>query len=129
MMPLTKQLILSLGITLLASSALTGCTSSYNHVEITEVSQGSITPTTLSLQEITVPVGGIAIAKVIPYNSDQNPMVGIITSDHPEVLFVEGATNNKWAFSGVSAGSSTVKFMADGAVVATVIATVSVQGN
>jgi hypothetical protein len=120
-----KQLILSLGLICLA---MTGCSASYNHEEITNTSTGDLTAT-VSLQEITMPVGAIAVAQVIPYNSDHNPMVGVVTSDNPNVLLVEGAQNNKWAFSGVSAGTSTVKFIADGAVVATVTATVSVQGN
>ncbi len=123
----TKPLFLS-SIVMLA--ALSGCTASYNHEEITNVSSGDITPTAVvSTTEISIPVGGITVAQVIPYNSDHNPMVGIVQSDNPSVLLVEGATGNKWAFSGVSAGNANVQFVADGAVVATVKATVNVQGN
>lgn len=118
-----KHLVFSLGLGCLA---MTGCSASYNHEEITNSSTGDL-QTTVSLQEISIPVGAITVAQVIPYNSDHNPMVGIVTSDSPNVLLVEGATDNKWAFSGVSAGTSTVKFIADGAVVATVTANVTVQ--
>jgi hypothetical protein len=123
----TKSLFFS-SIVMLA--ALSGCTASYNHEEITSISSGDITPTAVvSTTEISLPVGGITVAQVIPYNSDHNPMVGIVQSDNPGVLLVEGATGNKWAFSGVSAGTANVQFVADGAVVATVKATVNVQGN
>jgi hypothetical protein len=122
-----KQLILSLVVpAALISLSVTGCSASYNHEEITNTSTGDL-QTTVSLQEISIPVGGITVANVIPYNSDHNPMVGVVTSDSPNVLLVEGATDNKWAFSGVSAGTSTVHFIADGAVVATVTANVTVQ--
>ncbi|MEO8876343.1 MAG: hypothetical protein ABI461_12210 [Polyangiaceae bacterium] len=123
-----KQLVFSIGIAVAAIVASTGCSSSYNHEEITEVSTGDLSGT-VTLQSINIPVGGITVAKVIPYNSDKNPMIGIVTSDHPEILLVEGAEDNKWAFSGVSVGTATIHFMADGAVIATVVAKVSVQGN
>ena len=119
----TKHLIFSL---ISICSVLMGCSASYNHEEITNSSTGDL-PTTVSLQEITMPVGAITVANVIPYNSDHNPMVGTVTSDNPNVLLVEGAANNKWAFSGVSAGTANVQFIADGAVVATVTANVKIQ--
>lgn len=122
-----KALIFSC-ISMLA--VLSGCTASYNHEEITNTSTGDIQPTAIvTTSQIQLPVGGITVAQVIPYNTDHNPMVGIVQSDNPNVLTVEGATGNKWAFSGVSAGTANISFLADGAVVATVAATVVVQGN
>lgn len=115
---------------ILLLAALSGCTASYNHEEITSISTGDIQPkAVVSTSEIQIPVGSITVAQVIPYNSDHNPMVGIVQSDNPNVLTVEGASGNKWAFSGVSAGTANVQFLADGAVVSTVAATVVVQGN
>jgi hypothetical protein len=123
-----KNIAIFSSILLLAT--LSGCTASYNHEEITNTSTGDISPqAVVSTSAISVPVGSITVAQVIPYNSDHNPMVGIVQSDNPNVLLVEGATGNKWAFSGVSAGTANVTFIADGAVVSTVAATVVVQGN
>jgi hypothetical protein len=123
-----KNTLIFTGILLLA--ALSGCTASYNHEEVTNTSTGNIEPTpVVTTSKIQIPVGSITVAQVIPYNSDHNPMVGIVQSDNPSVLTVEGATGNKWAFSGVSVGSANISFLADGAVVATVAANVVVQGN
>jgi hypothetical protein len=122
-----NTLILS---SILILAGLSGCTASYNHEEITSISTGDIEPkAVVSTSAISIPVGSITVAQVIPYNSDHNPMVGIVQSDNPGVLTVEGASGNKWAFSGVSAGTANVQFVADGAVVSTVAATVVVQGN
>ncbi|MGH7284594.1 MAG: hypothetical protein ACRELY_23970 [Polyangiaceae bacterium] len=121
-----KRLILPL----IALSALAGCGSSYQRDEITNTSQADFVPEPgVTLQRIAIPLGSITTANVIPYNSDNNPMIGNVTSDNPNILLVEGAHGNKWAFSGVNIGTTTVKFFADGQTVATVQAVVCDQGD
>ena len=120
-----KRLIFSL-ITL---SALAGCQASYQREEITNTSNSDITPQPIvTLQKIAIPIGSITAANVIPYNSDNNPMIGDVSSDNPNVLLVEGAQGNKWAFSGVNIGTATITFRADKQVIATVKAVVCDQG-
>ena len=115
---------------LIALSALAGCQSSYQREEITNISQSDIVPEpVVTLQRIAIPIGSITTANVIPYNDDNNPMIGIVTSDNPNVLAVEGAHGNKWAFSGVNIGTATITFKADGQIVATVKAVVCDQGD
>ena len=106
--------------------ALTGCASKYDHEEISGVSQTSEfkTPGTITLQSISLNLGEIKTATVIPYNDDHHPMIGVVQSDNPNVILVEGAEDNKWAFSGVNIGTTTVRFLSDGQVVATCQATV-----
>ncbi len=121
-----KYLILPL----IALTALAGCEASYQHEEITNTSQSDINPEpVVTLQRIAIPIGSITTANVIPYNSDNNPMIGNITSDNPNILLVEGAHGNKWAFSGVNIGTATVTFRADNQVIATVKAVVCDQGD
>lgn len=122
-----KQLLFPSIVLLLAA---TGCQASYQREEISNVSQSEVTPTSsVSLQHVQVTLGDIVTATVIPYNSDNNPMIGTVTSDNPNVILVEGAEGNKWAFSGVNIGSTTLHFVADGETVATVVAKVCDQGD
>lgn len=115
---------------ILLALAAAGCQSSYQREEITNVSQSEVTPTSsVSLQHIQVTLGDIVTANVIPYNDDNHPMIGVVQSDNPNVILVEGAEGNKWAFSGANIGSTTIHFIADGQTVATVIAKVCDQGD
>lgn len=109
--------------------ALAGCASKYDHEEVSNVSQTSEfkTPGSITLQAITLNIGEIKTATVIPYNDDHKPMVGIVQSDNPNIVLVEGAEGNKWAFSGVNIGTTTVHFLSDGVVVASCQATVNDQ--
>ena len=111
-----------------AGSALaaTGCAASYERTDITDVSQGDL-PSTVSLSSIRVTEGALATAHVIPYNSDGNPLHGEVRSDNPKILDCTRATGNKWAFLGVSKGTTTVNFVADGQVVGRVTAEVTAQ--
>ncbi len=113
----------------LTALALAGCASKYDHEEISNVSQTSEfkTPGSITLQGVTLNLGEIKTATIIPYNDDHNPMVGIVQSDNPNVVLVEGAEGNKWAFSGVNIGTTTVHFMSNGVVVASCQATVNDQ--
>lgn len=121
-----KRLILPL----IALSALAGCEASYQREDITNASPSDFNPeAVVTLQRIAIPVGSITTANVIPYNSDNNPMIGTIETDNPNVIVVERAHGNKWAFSGVNIGTATVTFKADGQPVATVKAIVCDQGD
>jgi hypothetical protein len=112
--------------TLASALACTGCAATYDRTEITDVSQGDL-PSTVSLSSIRVTQGALVTAHVIPLNSDGNPLDGDVRSDNPKILDCSRATGNKWAFLGVSKGTTTVSLLADGQVVGRVTAEVTAQ--
>jgi hypothetical protein len=111
---------------LLGLLASTGCAASYDRTEITDASQGDL-PSTITLASISITEGGLATAHVIPYNSDGHPLSGEVRSDNPKVLEVVRASDNKWAFLGVSTGTTSVTLLADGQVVGRINAEVRGQ--
>ena len=122
---LTMTKLLSAAV-LFGALASTGCAATYDRTEITDVSQSDL-PATVSLDAIRVSEGTLATAHVIPYNSDGNPLPGELRSDNPKVLDCTRATNNKWAFLGVSKGTTIVSVIADGQIVGRINAEVSAQ--
>lgn len=118
--------MLSSALLLAALASQVGCAATYDRTEITEVSQGSL-PGAVSLNQVTVAEGALVTARVIPYNSDGHPIEGTILSDNPKVLECVRATDNKWAFLGVTPGKTTVVFLADGQVVGRATAEVTGQ--
>jgi hypothetical protein len=123
-MTMTKHLFGAALACALAST--TGCAASYDRTEVSDVSQGD-TPATVSLSVVRVTEGALATAHVIPYNSDGNPLEGEVRSDNPKVLDCTRAVGNKWAFLGVSKGTTTVTFLADGQIVGRATAEVTAQ--
>jgi hypothetical protein len=103
-----------------------GCAASYERTDVSDVSQSDL-PSTVSLTNIRVTEGALTTAHVIPYNTDGNPLNGEVRSDNPKILDCTRATGNKWAFLGVSKGTTTVNFLADGQVVGRVTAEVTAQ--
>jgi hypothetical protein len=122
-MKMTKHL---LGAALAFAVASTGCAASYDRTDITDVSQSDM-PGTVSLNTVRVTEGSLLTAHVIPYNSDGNPLNGEVRSQNPKVLDCTRAIGNKWAFLGVSKGTTTVELVADGEVVGRITAEVTAQ--
>ena len=122
-MSMTKNL---LGAAVAFALASTGCAASYDRTDITDVSQGEM-PGTVSLNTVRVTEGALITAHVIPYNSDGNPLNGEVRSQNPKILDCTRAVGNKWAFLGVSKGTTTVELVADGEIVGRITAEVTAQ--
>lgn len=123
--PTTRNFALPLAA--LALAALSGCTSSYSHTDISTVSSNDL-PAQVSALRVAVTQGSIVTAHVAPWNSDEKPMVGDVQSTDAATLQVLHAYGDKnYAFLGVKAGKTTVTFLADGIVVATIQAEVTPQ--
>ncbi len=120
---MTKYL---LGAALAFAVLSTGCAATYDRTDITDVSQGDM-PGTVSLNTVRVTEGALITAHVIPYNSDGNPLNGEVRSQNPKILECTRAIGNKWAFLGVSKGTTTVELVADGEIVGRITAEVTAQ--
>lgn len=123
---------ISLSVLLAAASALacvTGCSGpSYDHTTVTNVSQGDLAGI-VSLQTISMPVGAAVRATITPYNDDNKGMGGDVISDGPTVLEVApGIDSGEYIFMGRAVGTTTVRFLADGQVIAVARAEVTAQG-
>lgn len=106
-----------------------GCSGpSYDHTTVTNVSQGDLAAT-VSLQTISMPVGAAVRATVTPYNDDNKAMGGDVISDGPTVVEVTpGIDSGEFIFMGRTVGTTTVRFLADGQVIAVARAEVTAQG-
>lgn len=111
----------------LGLAALSGCRANYSHTDISRVSSNDL-PSTVTALHIAVTQGSIVTAHIAPFNNDEKPMVGDVQSSDPSTLQVLRAFDDKnYAFLGVKTGKTTVMFLADGIVVATIQADVTAQ--
>ena len=108
--------------------ALAGCGATYNHTDVSSVSQAPELPSTVTAKHIQITAGGVVTAHIAPFNSDSNPMVGDVVSEDNSVLEVTRAFGDKnYALLGKHAGKTLVELKADGAIVATIEAEVTEQ--
>jgi hypothetical protein len=111
----------------LAVAGAAGCTSSYSHTDISTVSTSDL-PSQVTAFHVQVTQGAIVTAHIAPFNSDEKPMVGDVQSNDPSTLTVLHAYGDKnYAFLGVKPGKTTVEFLSDGVVVATIQSEVTAQ--
>lgn len=99
----------------------------YDHTTVTDVAQGDL-PATVSLNTISIAVGGATKAVITPYNDDGKTMGMEVSSDGPTTLEVaSGIGANEFIFMGRAVGKTTVRFLADGEVIAIANAEVTPQ--
>jgi hypothetical protein len=121
-----KTLHLCAAVVCVAATACAPAT--YSRTDVSPVSTGDQLPGSISLDHATVPVAGVVVAHIAPFNSDDNPMVGNVVSDDPSTMQVLPAIGDKnYALLGVNTGSTTLRLLADGVVVASVPADVTPQ--
>ncbi len=125
-----KRVLLSLLVPLLPLLPLlpvmSGCAATYDHTEITQVGTGTLYQTTSS-KSMSIELGDVLTADVVPYNTDDNPMVGEVTSADPTVVSVLHTSSGGYGFLGVALGTVKLTLYADGAPVGTVEAMVYPQ--
>ncbi len=105
---------------------LPACAATYDHTEITQVGTGTLYQTTSS-KSMSIVLGDILTADVVPYNSDDNPMVGEVTSADPSVVTVLHTSSGGYGFIGMALGTVQLTLYADGAPVGSLEATVTAQ--
>ena len=111
----------------LALATTSGCRSSYSHTDISTVSSNDL-PSQVTALHIQVTQGSIVTAHIAPFNSDEKPMIGDVQSNDPTTLTVLHAYGDKnYAFLGLKPGRTTVEFLSDGVVVATIQSEVTAQ--
>ena len=105
---------------------LPACAATYDHTEITQVGTGTLYQTA-SAKSMDLELGDVLTADVVPYNTDDNRMVGEVTSADPGVVAVLHTSSGGYGFLGVSTGTVKLTLYADGAPVGSVEATVYPQ--
>ena len=105
---------------------LPACAATYDHTEITQVGTSVLTQEASS-QALSIVVGDVLTAKIVPFNTDDNPMVGDVSSEDASVVTVLHTETGGYAFLGASVGTVRLTLYADGAPVGGLEATVSAQ--
>jgi hypothetical protein len=125
---LGARAVVGLSLTLAVAALAIGCGGpTYDHMTIHDVSQGDLA-TVVSLTNVSFPVGAAANVQIRPYNDDGAPMTGEVVSDSPSILEIApGFGEAEFVFMGRTVGTTTVKFLADGQVVAIAKAEVTPQ--
>ena len=108
------------------AALLPACAATYDHTEITQVGTGTLYQTT-SAKSMSVVLGDVLTADVIPFNTDDNPMVGEVTSEDSGVVTVLHTSSGGYGFLGMSLGTVKLTLYADGAPVGAIEATVVAQ--
>lgn len=105
-----------------------GCVASYDHTEIDPITQGAQLQGVVSAEQIQVPIAGVVEAKIMPFNTDNNPLVpGVYVEDPGTLKVIPGVTDRSFAFLGVKTGNTRVHLQADGRDVMVVQASVVAQ--
>jgi hypothetical protein len=105
---------------------LPACAATYDHTEITEVGNGDLNEEASS-QALSIVVGDVLTANVVPFNSDDDPMIGDVRSEDPGIVTVLHTATGGYGFLGTSVGTVHLTLYADGAPVGGLEATVRVQ--
>lgn len=122
-----RTLFSSAALVLFASLVMACGGPHYDHTTVTDVAAGEL-PATVSLSSVSIAVGGATKAVITPYNDDDKTMAIDVSSDSPGTLEIApGIGANEFVFMGRSVGKTTVRFLADGQVVASANAEVTPQ--
>ena len=115
-------------ITAVICLASAACTATYSRTDVSAVSPGDQLMGSITQDHATVPVAGVVVAHIAPFNSDNNPMVGDVVSADPTTLLVLHSLGDKnYALLGVNSNQTTLQLLADGVVVAEIPADVTEQ--
>jgi hypothetical protein len=99
----------------LACALAAGCTDGYSRMDVHTIAVGDKLRGNFTGAQVTVPVGGVVVLHVTPYNSGDNPMVPGATTDDPATCGVMRAANDgDYALLGVHPGNTVVHLLADG---------------
>jgi hypothetical protein len=107
-------------------SLLPACAATYDHTEITQVGAGVLTEQASS-QTMSIVLGDVLTADIVPFNTDDNPMVGDVSSEDPTIVTVLHTATGGYAFLGTAVGTVRLTLYADGAPVGGLEATVRPQ--
>ncbi len=118
--------LLPLAALALLAPLLPACAATYDHTEITQVGSSELTQEASS-KTLSIVLGDVLTANVVPYNTDDNPMVGDVSSEDPSVVSVLHTATGGYAFLGMSVGTARLTLYADGAPVGGLEATVRTQ--
>ena len=96
----------------------TGCGPEYEAHRVTDVRASAGGQLNEATMDVTLPLGAILTASVLPYDTDEEIMESSdVTTDDGnvlEVLHVANAGEDKLAFVGRHAGETTVRYFVDG---------------
>ncbi len=101
---------------------------SYDRSDVTDVAQGNLS-TVVSLTTVSMPLGAATKALINHYDDDNKVMSSNVVSDGPTIIEIApGLAAGEFIFMARTVGITTVKFLADGQVIAIAKAEVTPQG-
>lgn len=107
---------------------LVACGPEYDRTEISAVKGHHTLGGTVNTQRLDIPEGLVITAHVVVWNDDNEQMSLGVRSKDPSIVEVAGVVNARnYAFLGLRQGRTEIEFVADGAVVLTIPATVVAQ--
>lgn len=119
------KLLSALAATLL--STLVACGPEYDRTEITAVTTSKLGGD-ISTSRFLVPEGLPVKAHIVAWNDDKDPLSLVVRARDPEIVDVRSAVNaNDYVFIGNKLGETEIEFVADGTLVLTIPARVTVQ--
>ena len=105
-----------------------GCTDGYSHMNVASIAVGADLKGNFSMEQVTMPVGGVVVFHSTPYNSGNNAMLSSAVSEDPstvKVIHAEGIDN--YAVLGVRQGNTRLHLLADGLSEQTMLVSVLAQ--
>lgn len=108
-----------------------GCGRHYEEHRVTDVKAGAGGVLSASAMTVSLPEGAVLTATIEPYDNNDDPMPeAAISTDAPDVLDVlrvSGDSEITFAFVGRRAGTTTVRYYAEGKEVRSELATVTTR--